>query len=123
MVCGDGTLNISAGERCEDGNTDPGDGCDENCKSEFAGAAPLNLFNIGDSIGVGEAADGRIGDSNRDKVWSTGYGPTDTVYSLNEHFEDIDPTFYNANNASDDARYNKAVSGAVMANSMVNLSE
>jgi cysteine-rich repeat protein len=115
VVCGDGTLNISAGERCDDGNTELGDGCDANCKSEFAGAAPLNLFNIGDSIGVAEAAGGTIGSSNRDKVWSTGYGPVDTVYSLNEHFEDIDPAFYNANSASDDAGYNKAESGAVMA--------
>jgi cysteine-rich repeat protein len=115
VLCGDGTLNISAGERCDDGNTIPGDGCDELCLSEFAGAAPLNLFHIGDSIGVGEATEGTISNPNRDKVWTTGYGPTDTVYSLNEHFEDIDPAFYNENNAAEDAKYNQAVSGAVMA--------
>ena len=33
---------------------------------------PLNLFNIGDSIGEGEAADGIIGVTNHDRVWSTG---------------------------------------------------
>ena len=30
IVCGDGTLNISAGERCDDGNIDPSDGL--NCQ-------------------------------------------------------------------------------------------
>lgn len=31
-VCGDGLLDV--GEECDDGNTAPGDGCDEQCKSE-----------------------------------------------------------------------------------------
>ncbi|MHC4695670.1 MAG: hypothetical protein ACYTFA_02885 [Planctomycetota bacterium] len=33
--CGDGTLNVTAGEECDDGNTESGDGCDEGCRSEF----------------------------------------------------------------------------------------
>ena len=30
-VCGDGMLNSTAGEACDDGNTISGDGCDSNC--------------------------------------------------------------------------------------------
>ena len=33
--CGDGTLNITAGEDCDDGNTQAGDGCDENCQFDL----------------------------------------------------------------------------------------
>ena len=44
---------------------------------------PLNQFNIGDSIGEGEAADGTIWEENHETVWSTGYDADDTVYSLN----------------------------------------
>ena len=33
-VCGDGKLNVTAGEQCDDGNTDNGDGCDETCQTE-----------------------------------------------------------------------------------------
>jgi len=35
--CGDGMLNRKAGEVCDDGNTDAGDGCDGSCKSEECG--------------------------------------------------------------------------------------
>src|SRR5680860_225579 len=34
---------------------------------------PMNQFNIGDSIGEGEAAEGTIGSTNHQTVWSTGY--------------------------------------------------
>jgi cysteine-rich repeat protein len=30
-ACGDGTLNATAGETCDDGDLDDGDGCDSNC--------------------------------------------------------------------------------------------
>jgi lysophospholipase L1-like esterase len=76
---------------------------------------PLNLFNIGDSIGEGEAADGTIGQIHHDAVWSTGYNLNDIVYSLNERFEDACPAIYHENNAVRDATFNHAVSGAVMA--------
>lgn len=33
-ACGDGILNPTAGEACDDGNIDPGDGCDEGCTIE-----------------------------------------------------------------------------------------
>lgn len=33
--CGDTYLNPSADEECDDGNFDPGDGCDATCKNEF----------------------------------------------------------------------------------------
>ena len=45
---------------------------------------PANQFNIGDSIGVGEAADDTIFSDNPESVWSTGYAQNDGVQSLNE---------------------------------------
>jgi len=82
---------------------------------ESVNLVPLNHFNIGDSIGEGEAADGTIGQMHHDTVWSTGFNSTDIVYSLNERFEDACPTGYYENDASRDAFFNHAVSGAVMA--------
>ncbi|MDH3934894.1 MAG: hypothetical protein OEU62_06990, partial [Gammaproteobacteria bacterium] len=38
---------------------------------------PDNQFNIGDSIGEGEAADGTIGEAHHETVWSTGYAGGD----------------------------------------------
>ena len=75
---------------------------------------PANLFNSGDSIGEGFAADGIIGSTRRDRVWSTGYNRNDIVYSLNERFEDRNPDGYLQNNAERDATFNQAVSGAKM---------
>jgi len=77
--------------------------------------APLNQFNIGDSIGEGEAADGTIGEMHHETVWSTGYDSNDIVYSLNEQFEDADPAGYYENNSVRDTIFNFAVSGSVMA--------
>ncbi len=77
--------------------------------------APLNLFNIGNSIGEGEAAYNDIGVTHHEVVWSTGYDSSDIVYSLNERFEDADPTDYYENSAAKDATFNRAVSGSVMA--------
>ena len=34
--CGDGTVNVTAGEECDDGNIDSGDGCNESCQIEGA---------------------------------------------------------------------------------------
>lgn len=79
--------------------------------AEAGSATPINLFNIGDSIGEGVAADGTIGEKQRDAVWSTGYDPNDIVISLNERFEATDPTGYFENNAARDADFNQAVSG------------
>ena len=73
--------------------------------AESGKLVPLNLFNIGDSIGEGEAADGTIGEVQHDTVWSTGYNPNDIVYSLNERFEDSCPTIYCENNADRDLAY------------------
>lgn len=83
--------------------------------AESGNPVPLNLFNIGDSIGEGEAADGTIGKFQHDTVWSTGYKPNDIVYSLNERFENFCPTSYYENNAVRDATFNHSVSGADMA--------
>ncbi|UCF91638.1 MAG: hypothetical protein JSW39_25755, partial [Desulfobacterales bacterium] len=112
--CGDGQLD--ANETCDDGNTSPWDGCDENCMREVPPTpAPFNLFHIGNSIGEGEAAYDDIGAAHHEAVWSTGYDFDDVVYSLNERFEDADPASYDENDAARDDLYNHAVSGAVMA--------
>jgi len=39
VVCGDGTLNATAGEHCDDGNTTAGDGCDASCRVEGGSVA------------------------------------------------------------------------------------
>jgi hypothetical protein len=74
----------------------------------------LNLFNIGNSIGEGIAADSAIGSTNHETVWSTGYDPADAVYSLNERFMDADPTGYDANSATRDSIFNHAIEGDEM---------
>jgi cysteine-rich repeat protein len=114
-VCGNSLTEYS--EECDDGNLAAGDGCDAFCKIEAsASLVPLNQFNIGDSIGEGEAADGSIGEAHHETVWSTGYNAGDSVASLNERFEARDGAAYTENNASRDFAINQAVSGAVMAN-------
>jgi len=85
--------------------------------------APLNLFNIGNSIGEGEAAYDDIGGENHHAVWSTGYDPADIVYSLNERFEDLDPTGYYENNSTRDVMFNHAVRGSVMADFVTQANE
>ena len=76
---------------------------------------PMNQFNIGDSIGEGEAAEGTIGSANHQTVWSTGYAGGDSVNAINERFEAIDSAAYTENNASRDGAFNQAISGSVMA--------
>jgi len=76
---------------------------------------PGNQFNIGDSIGEGEAADGTIGEPHHETVWSTGYNGADIVNSFNERFESFAPDKYFENNATRDQGFNRAVSGSVMA--------
>jgi lysophospholipase L1-like esterase len=83
-------------------------------KAETGMRVPENLFNIGNSIGEGEAADDVIGVTNHDVVWSTGYSPDDGVYSLNERFEDVCPADFEENDAVRDATFNLAVSGSDM---------
>ena len=75
---------------------------------------PKNLFNIGDSIGEGNAADGTIGALRREAVWSTGYDVADRVFSFNERFEAADAVNYFENSATRDSFLNHAVSGAKM---------
>jgi len=113
--CGNG--EVEYGEECDDGNVDGGDGCDAFCNIELqASVVPLNQFNIGDSIGEGEAADGTIGEAHHETVWSTGYASSDSVVSLNERFESLDAGAYAENTGGRDFAINQAISGAVMAN-------
>jgi hypothetical protein len=76
---------------------------------------PGNQFNIGDSIGEGEAADGTIGEPHHEMVWSTGYDGGDVVNSFNERFAAIAAADYDENTATRDALFNHAISGAEMA--------
>ena len=76
---------------------------------------PGNQFNIGDSIGEGEEANGTIGDPNHETVWSTGYAGGDSVDSFNERLEQIDAPGYYENTNARDSVFNHADSGAVMA--------
>ena len=109
--CGDGVLQEV--EQCDDGNTSAGDGCDETCQLELP-LVPLNQFNIGDSIGEGEAAKDDIFNPHHETVWSTGYDATDSVNSINERFESIEQNGYYENNLTRDSIFNHAVSGAEM---------
>jgi len=113
-VCGNGMVEY--GEECDDGNVASGDGCDSQCRVEAVyDPAPDSQFNIGDSIGEGEAANGTIGSINHQAVWSTGYDGGDPVDALNERFEAVDAPGYYENNSSRDGTFNHALSGAVMA--------
>jgi lysophospholipase L1-like esterase len=76
---------------------------------------PGNQFNIGDSIGEAEAADGTLGEAHHETVWSTGYNAGDSVNSFNERFETADPADYYENNSGRDPLFNHAVSGSQMA--------
>ncbi len=42
VECGDSTLNVTAGEQCDDGNTTPGDGCSDTCMTEECGDGDLD---------------------------------------------------------------------------------
>lgn len=112
--CGNEILD--SGEQCDDGNSIAGDGCDASCRIEtLAARVPVNQFNIGDSIGEAEAADGTIGASNHQSVWSTGYSGSDSVNSLNERFEAADSSRYYEKDSTRDQTFNHSLSGAVMA--------
>ncbi len=53
--CGDGTLNTMAGESCDDGNTDPGDGCHSDCttyKLVFVSSLLLRSTPVGKGTGL-----------------------------------------------------------------------
>jgi lysophospholipase L1-like esterase len=80
----------------------------------FAGV-PDNQFNIGDSIGEGQASHDDIGALHHETVWSTGYDSSDTVNSLNERLEVLQPANYYENNVTRDSIFNHAKSGAMMA--------
>jgi len=112
-VCGNYLVEYN--EECDAGPSGSA-GCDIFCNTIVtASPVPLNQFNIGDSIGEGEAANGTIGAANHQAVWSTGYDGGDIVNSLNEHFEARDAAGYFENNSSRDSAINQAVSGDVMA--------
>ena len=111
--CGNSIVEYN--EECDDGPSGSA-ACDVFCNIiASTDPVPLNQFNIGDSIGEGEAADGTIGAANHQAVWSTGWDGGDVVDSLNEHFEARDAAGYYENNAGRDPAINHAVSGAVMA--------
>ena len=77
---------------------------------------PANLFNIGDSIGVGQAANNNIfALALPEHVWSTGYQSGDAVFSLNERFEALGAGDFRENSENRNPVFNHAFSGGVMA--------
>ena len=58
--CGNGVINGGQGEQCDDGNTTPGDGCDELCEVEIGWQCELEPSDckiecpIGNECGIGE---------------------------------------------------------------------
>jgi len=56
-ICGDGLINTSIGEQCDDANTNPGDGCDSSCQIEdgwtCSGEPSVCSEICGDSLVVG----------------------------------------------------------------------
>ncbi len=50
--CGDSILQALAGEQCDDGGTQPGDGCDENCVLEECGNGIVQLGETCDPPGI-----------------------------------------------------------------------
>lgn len=81
---------------------------------QAAQQVPANLFNIGDSIGEAEAANGILRSYHHDKVWSTGYGADDEVNSFNARFAASCPTVFEANSETRDALFNQAITGSDM---------
>jgi cysteine-rich repeat protein len=59
--CGDGVIQVSAGEACDDGNLNNGDGCDSNCSLSACGNGQVGGQEACDD---GNAADGDGCDSN-----------------------------------------------------------
>lgn len=109
-----GNFLVEYGEECDEGPVGSA-ACDMYCNAIVSTLpVPLNQFNIGDSIGEGEAANNTIGSTNHQAVWSTGYDGGDAVNSLNERFDARDAAGYVENNAGRDVYINQAVSGAVM---------
>jgi cysteine-rich repeat protein len=53
LQCGDWTVNITAGESCDDGNTADGDGCSSACACDDT--------NDADGDGIGDACDDYVG--------------------------------------------------------------
>lgn len=78
---------------------------------------PFNLFTVGDSISEAEAAEDDIDTPHHESVWSTGYATIypDEKLSLNERLADNYPAIFQANSSTLDTVFNKAKSGAEMA--------
>lgn len=48
-TCGDGAVDVGAGEHCDDGNTQSGDGCAADCTYELSDACPTVELHLGDA--------------------------------------------------------------------------
>jgi len=56
--CGDGARDEIDGERCDDGNLDPGDGCDAFCKSELVqSGTEFSVVDLGAVTGLGPSVE------------------------------------------------------------------
>ncbi len=74
--CGDGDLQVDLGEQCDDGNTEPDDGCDEACQIEIQEVEP-GIIVITEIMKDPEA----VGDPSGE--WIELYNPTETDVDIN----------------------------------------
>jgi len=70
-ICGDGTVNATVGEQCDDGNTVGGDGCSAQCMLEYCGNGTKEETEVCDD-GNNRSADGCSGDCQSDETCGNG---------------------------------------------------
>lgn len=85
-TCGDGVVQSSCGEECDDGNTTSGDGCSASCRPEFAcGPAPENGCKAPIAAGASKI---RLKDAASDAAdalgWSWAKGAATTLAELGD---------------------------------------
>src|SRR4029077_6691613 len=91
-VCGDGTINVTAGEDCEDGNAMSGDGCSSTCQSgPGSGEQEAQCPNLGELTLL--AKTGQVcatnGDCTPGSTCDTGLGRCTTATDLDTGFTGI----------------------------------
>jgi cysteine-rich repeat protein len=82
-ACGNGVLN--AGEACDDGNSEPGDGCSPACEPD-AGLAPEETAAVATAEATAAATSGDAPAANlaigRIKPWSVPYGTREVAITI-----------------------------------------
>lgn len=58
VACGDGVVNATAGEQCDDGNEQSGDGCSASCATEVVAQCGNNILEAGEECDDGNSDNG-----------------------------------------------------------------